>query len=107
RLQDAWRKVRTGKGAWSGEYVRVLEVTTGAGGGWHPHFHVMTSRAGAQALIDRWVLKSGASRNACRISETDASGIGEYMAGELLGSHFKGRSQWALLARAAEGDDAT
>lgn len=105
RVQDAWRKVRTGKGAWAGEYVRVLEVTTGRRGGWHPHFHVLTSRSGAQALIDRWVLKSGASPDACKISETDESGVGEYLAGEMLGSHYKGRSQWALLARAVDGDD--
>lgn len=104
RLQDSWRKVRSGKGAWNGEYVRVLEVTTGRGGGWHPHFHVMTTRFGAQSLIDRWVLKSGASPDACRISDSDATGVGEYLAGELLGSHFKGRSQWSLLARAAQGD---
>lgn len=107
RCQDTWRKTRTGKAAWKGDYVRVLEVTEGNGGGWHPHFHVLTESRDAASLVARWLACApGAALGAQRISPVDSAGCGEYLAGELLGSHFKGRSQWSLLARASQGDGA-
>lgn len=104
RAQDGWRRMRQGKRGWSGDYARVMEVTWRPGSGWHVHFHVLAESAGAAGLVARWLEVTGASPDAQHIAPADASGLGEYLAGELLGSHYKGRSQWAMLADAVDGD---
>lgn len=106
RMQAYWRAVRTGRGAGAMPYVRVLEVTTGARGGWHVHYHVLTDARYAAGLVNRWLDRvPGAVREAQDVTEADPSGVSEYLAGELMGSQYKGRSQWSLLAAASRGDD--
>jgi len=106
RVRVAWRKATSGKRGFRGDYARVFEVTTGAGGGFHPHLHVLCERADAQGLVDAWLRNADAERGAVDITEIAHPDMAaEYLAGELLGSKTKGRSQWALLKRATEGDD--
>jgi hypothetical protein len=105
RAQACWQKARSGKNRAVGEYARVMEVTYGRHG-WHVHFHVLTESVSARRLVERWVAVAGdwASEGGQNIRAVDGDAAVSYLSRELLGSHFKGRSQWSLLARAVDGD---
>jgi len=104
RVQKGWSRATSGRAGWREEYVRVMEVTRGAGG-WNVHFHVLCEASRGQGLVDRWLaVMPGASGRGQHPGTPGSTGIADYLTRELVGARVKGRSQWALLRRAVEGD---
>ena len=106
RVRVAWRRATSGRNGWRGDYAKVFEVTEGAGGGFHPHLHVLVRSADAEALVSAWLGNADSDREAQDITVIDSpAAAAEYLAAELLGSSTKSRSQWAVLQRAVDGDE--
>lgn len=116
----AWRRITSGRGAWSYPmWVRATEVTWGTGG-WHPHIHVIVmgrehdAMRAARGLVARWLAVSPDSRPAAQHVAPWKSGVGgDYISkvaleasvphGDTVRGRLDGRLLWHAVAAGRSG----